>query len=60
LAATLASGHETGEYGWGDFVNPSTIAGCPNSTLDAGEDLDGTTVLYTYGGVTFPRSVSAG
>jgi len=54
------SGHETGEYGWGDFVNPSTIAGCPNSTLDAGEDLDGTTVLYTYGGVTFPRSVSAG
>ena len=54
------SGHETGEYGWGDFVNPSTIAGCPNSSLDTGEDLDGTGVLYTYGGVTFPRSATAG
>jgi hypothetical protein len=54
------SGHETGEYGWGDFVNPSTAAGCPNSSLDAGEDLDGTSVLYTYGGVTFPRSLTAG
>jgi hypothetical protein len=54
------SGHETGEYGWGDFVNPATIAGCPNGTLDTGEDLDGTAVLYTYGGVTFPRSAGSG
>jgi hypothetical protein len=54
------SGHETGEYGWGDFVNPAAIAGCPNGTLDAGEDLDGIGALYTYGGVTFPRSLTAG
>jgi hypothetical protein len=54
------SGLETGEYGWGDFVNPSTIAGCPNNSLDTGEDLDSTGVLYTYGGVTFPRNPGAG
>jgi hypothetical protein len=54
------SGNETGEYGSGDFVNPATIAGCPNGTLDTGEDLDGTGVLYTYGAATFPRSASAG
>ncbi len=54
------SGHETGEYGWSDFVNPSAISGCPNSSLDVGEDLDGTGILYTYGGVTFPRSLTAG
>ena len=54
------SGNETGEYGNGDFVNPATAAGCPNATLDTGEDLDGTGVLYTYGAATFPRSASAG
>ena len=48
------SGHETGEYGYGDFVNPADINGCPNNALDAGEDLDGTGVLYTYGEVSFP------
>jgi hypothetical protein len=48
------SGHETGEYGYGDFVNSADIKGCPNSTLDVGEDLDGTGVLYTYGEITFP------
>jgi hypothetical protein len=50
------SGKETGEYGWGDFVNPSGAAGCPNASLDTGEDLDGTGILNTYGGVTFPRT----
>ena len=58
--ALSPSGKETGEYGWSDFVNPSTIAGCPNASLDTGEDLDGTGVLYTYGGVTFPRSATTG
>jgi Tfp pilus assembly protein PilX len=45
------STHETGEYGWDDFVNPASAAGCPNSTQDVGEDLDvlGTTGFYTYG-----------
>jgi hypothetical protein len=54
------SGHETGEYGWSDFVNLGTLAGCPNGTLDTGEDLDGNGVLYSYGGITFPRSVATG
>jgi Tfp pilus assembly protein PilX len=46
------SGHETGEFGFEDFVNPGNPAtGCPNSTLDSGEDLDGlgTAVFFTYG-----------
>ena len=50
-------GHETGEYGYGDFVNTGGAngsAGCPNNALDTGEDLDGTGVLYTYGEVSFP------
>ena len=48
------SGHETGEYGYFDFVNPADIKGCPNGALDAGEDPDGTGILSTYGEVTFP------
>jgi hypothetical protein len=45
------SGHETGEYGWDDFVNPASTNGCPNGAQDTGEDLDqlGTTGFYTYG-----------
>jgi Tfp pilus assembly protein PilX len=42
---------ETGEYGWNDVVNsPANPAtGCPNKTLDVGEDFDGTAQLYIYG-----------
>ena len=45
------SNHETGEYGWNDFVNPAATAGCPNNTQDTGEDVDGLglTGFYTYG-----------
>jgi Tfp pilus assembly protein PilX len=45
------SGHETGEYGWDDFVNPANAWGCPNGSQDTGEDLDqlGTSGFYTYG-----------
>jgi PilX N-terminal len=48
------SGHETGEYGYGDFVNPADVKGCPNSALDTGEDVAADGVLYTYGETTFP------
>ncbi|HYL63934.1 MAG TPA: hypothetical protein VE077_15050 [Candidatus Methylomirabilis sp.] len=46
-----ASQHETGEYGWEDFVNPASAAGCPNAAQDIGEDLDGlgATGFYIYG-----------
>jgi hypothetical protein len=45
------SAHETGEYGYSEFVNSTDAAnGCPNNGLDTGEDLAGTGQLYTYGG----------
>jgi Tfp pilus assembly protein PilX len=43
------SQRETGEYGYNDVVNPADANGCPNKTVDTGEDLDGTALLYTYG-----------
>ena len=46
------TGRETGEYGWNDVVNTSgsgSANGCPNNTLDTGEDFDGTSQLLTYG-----------
>ena len=50
---TPPSGHETGEYGWEDFINSNTdpTNGCPNSGQDGGEDLDGIVPaqFYLYG-----------
>jgi Tfp pilus assembly protein PilX len=49
---TSFSGTETGEYGFEDFVNSTTSQfGCPDSAVDAGEDLDGVgaSLLFTYG-----------
>ena len=43
---------ETGEYGFEDFVNLTDAAnGCPNNTLDIGEDLAGigTLAFFNYG-----------
>lgn len=35
-------GNKTGAFGYDDFVNPSSAtAGCPNSKLDQGEDVEG-------------------
>lgn len=34
------SSHETGEYGFEDFINPSSQYACPNGVLDTGETLD--------------------
>ena len=51
------AGHETGEYGYSDFINPADINGCPNNVLDTGEDVDGSGVLYTYGDITFPPTM---
>jgi hypothetical protein len=43
--------NETGEYGWNDLVNfpGNSTTGCPNGSLDQGEDADRTGVVYTYG-----------
>jgi Tfp pilus assembly protein PilX len=50
------TGNETGEYGFEDFVNPANQYGCPNNTLDQGEDLDGlgNTPFFTYGQASPP------
>jgi hypothetical protein len=44
-----AANAETGEYGWEDFVNPTSAAGSPNNALNTGEDVNANTTLQTYG-----------
>jgi hypothetical protein len=44
-----ASNAETAEYGFEDFVNPGSANGTPNGQLDTGEDVNGNSVLDTYG-----------
>jgi PilX N-terminal len=59
----------TGGFGYEDFVNPASGGGCPNGTLDQGEDVEGdylngvdaAPVLRTYGGIpTLDNSAAAG
>ena len=38
-----------GDFGYEDFVNPSSSTGASNSSLDAGEDVNGDGKLQTYG-----------
>jgi PilX N-terminal len=49
----LPVGHETGEYGFNDVINPSSQYGCPDNVLDASEDFDTPqdTTLQTYGAI---------
>jgi hypothetical protein len=57
---TSPSGHETGEYGFSDFVNPASLNACPNGTLDTGEDLDSLgspAGFFTYGENAFPSNL---
>jgi hypothetical protein len=49
---------ETGEYGFEDVVNPLSVGGWPNGSLDVGEDFNGNGQLDTYGQV--PRPLVAG
>jgi hypothetical protein len=46
-AATIKVKH--GDFGYEDFVNPSSTTGTSNSSLDAGEDVNGDSKLQTYG-----------
>jgi hypothetical protein len=45
--ATITVKH--GDYGYEDFVNPSSSSGASNSALDGGEDVNGDGKLQTYG-----------
>jgi len=42
---------ETGELGFEDIINPASAQSVSNGTLDAGEDINGNSVLDVYGGV---------
>jgi hypothetical protein len=44
------SGTKTGAYGWDDIVNPASSAGTPNGIADAGELVNSTGGVNTYGG----------
>jgi Tfp pilus assembly protein PilX len=52
LDSTLSTPIRTGSFGFNDIVNGTEDAahGCPSTTLDPGEDLEGDGVLRTYGG----------
>ncbi len=43
------AGYETGEFGFEDIINPLSITGTPNRTLDPGEDINGSGFLDEYG-----------
>ena len=43
-----AANVETGELGWEDFINTDSSS-TPNGALNTGEDVNGDTVLQTYG-----------
>jgi hypothetical protein len=45
--ATITIKH--GDYGYEDFIKPSSSTGASNSSLDAGEDVNGDGKLQTYG-----------
>jgi type IV pilus assembly PilX-like protein len=45
--ATITVKH--GDFGYEDFVNPSSSSGASNNTLDGGEDVNGDGKLQTYG-----------
>ncbi|HTZ74763.1 MAG TPA: PilX N-terminal domain-containing pilus assembly protein [Candidatus Aquilonibacter sp.] len=46
-----ATTEKTGSYGYNDFVNPNDVNnGCPNGTLDTGEDIEQDGIFRNYGG----------
>jgi hypothetical protein len=56
LDSTLSTPIRTGSFGFNDIANGTEDAahGCPSTTLDPGEDLEGDGVLRTYGGAETP------
>ncbi len=48
---------KTGSYGYNDFVNPNDVTnGCPNGTMDTGEDIEQDGIFRTYGGAEMAPS----
>ncbi|MGA8870145.1 MAG: PilX N-terminal domain-containing pilus assembly protein [Candidatus Acidiferrales bacterium] len=47
------AGHETGEYGFNDVINPASQYGCADNVLDGSEEFDSPqdTTLQTYGAI---------
>ena len=62
--AAVVNGCDTGELGFEDVINPADINGAPNGVLDAGEDVNATTlpgyvpVLDIYG--QLPQNLPGG
>ena len=60
LDPSIAGGTKTGAFGFDDIINGGSdpVNGCPNNTLDPGEDFAGDGVFRTYGGKPLSNSVA--
>ena len=56
----LTGDPETAEYGVEDFVNPLSSTGTPNTTLQAGEDVNANGSLERYGETPHPLAIPTG
>jgi hypothetical protein len=48
MIASPTAGTKNGEYGYEDVINPGSVAGTPDGTLNPGEDVNGNGLLDTY------------
>jgi hypothetical protein len=48
MIASPTAGTKNGEYGYEDVINPGSVAGTPDQTLNPGEDVNGNGLLDTY------------
>jgi hypothetical protein len=48
MIASPTAGVKNGEYGYEDVINPGSVAGTPDQTLNIGEDVNGNGLLDTY------------
>ncbi|HEV8075051.1 MAG TPA: hypothetical protein VGP66_04355 [Candidatus Acidoferrum sp.] len=48
MIASPTAGTKNGEYGYEDVINPNSVAGTPDQTLNPGEDVNANGLLDTY------------
>jgi len=48
MIASPTAGTKNGEYGYEDVINPSSVSGAPDNTLNTGEDVNANGLLDTY------------